>query len=222
MQRLNQTANENKSKNQAAHNRWLQSYTPLQIKEANNARDQLKRDAKAAGKSKAIARYNHIKDDRLVKQPANPYAMFVQDRVASGDLNGMQVKEYGSLLGREFKELSATQKKVSQPPQKYSTSSNDLSALPRQVRRRTQPLLGRVQDSLRHRRPQRKIVSCCCSLISHTHHQSTSKDSPFLSHCTLTSCCCLEKYGVNVEKLVGLDILYRYPLSNRNSGLQRK
>ncbi len=111
MQRLNIVANENRAKNDAAYRRWLQSYTPLQIKEANNARDQLKRNAKAAGKP--ATKLQHLKDDRLVKQPANPYAMFVQDRVASGDLRGMQVSEYGRLLGREFKEMSASEKKVS-------------------------------------------------------------------------------------------------------------
>ena len=103
---MNRIANENKAKNEAALKRWVQSFTPLQIKEANNARDQLKREAKKnSSKRQFRHKFSHIKDDRLVKQPANTYAMFVQDRYASGDMNGMKIGEIGKLVGREFKEI---------------------------------------------------------------------------------------------------------------------
>jgi hypothetical protein len=39
--------------------------------------------------------------------------MFLQDRVASGDMNGMKIPEIGKLVAREFKDMSAAQKKVS-------------------------------------------------------------------------------------------------------------
>lgn len=110
-QRANHTANTNRAKNETAHKNWVQSFTPLQIKEANNARDQLKREAKKNG-DKHPRKYAHIKDDRLVKLPVNPYALFLQDRVASGDMNGMKIGEVGKLVAREFKDLDAAQRKV--------------------------------------------------------------------------------------------------------------
>ncbi len=106
---MNHIANENKAKNEVAYKKWLASYTPLQIKKANLARDQLKRQAKAAGKK---AGFPHIQDERIVKRPGNAYAYFLQDRVASGDMRGMQVSEVGKLVGREWKELSLSGRKV--------------------------------------------------------------------------------------------------------------
>lgn len=93
----------------------MASFTPLQIKDANNARDHLRRlqtkdGAPSNGRKKV---YRHIQDERLVKRPVNPYAQFLKDRVASGDLNGMTVSEIGKLISREYKELGGAQKKVS-------------------------------------------------------------------------------------------------------------
>ena len=82
----------------------------MQIKEANSARLSLRREAKATGKK---AQFNHIKDDRLVKQPINSYAFFLKDRIASGDMTAMQIGEVGKLVAREWKGLSAADKKVS-------------------------------------------------------------------------------------------------------------
>jgi hypothetical protein len=109
VQRYNHEANVNKEKNAVAYKQWVQSYTPLQIKEANNARRQLARKAKAAGKK---TKYSSIKDDRHVKAPRNAYSFFFGERHASGDLRGMSVAESGKLLGREWKSLSASEQKV--------------------------------------------------------------------------------------------------------------
>lgn len=53
-----------------------------------------------------------IKDDRIVKLPLNAYAFFFKERHASGDFKGMAVAESGKLVGREWKELAASEKKV--------------------------------------------------------------------------------------------------------------
>ena len=82
----------------------------MQIKEANSARLSLRREAKATGKK---AQFNHIKDDRLVKQPINSYAFFLKDRIASGDMRAMQIGEIGKLVAREWKGLPAADRKVS-------------------------------------------------------------------------------------------------------------
>ena len=106
---MNHTANENRAKNVAAYKRWLSTYTPKQVKEANNARNQLRKEAKAAGKKTT---YPHIKDDRLVKQPRNAYSYFLSARVASGDMKNMKITEIGGLVAREWKALNGPEKKV--------------------------------------------------------------------------------------------------------------
>jgi hypothetical protein len=99
----------NKEKNVAAYKRWVQSHTPLEIKQANSARRALARKAKAAGKKTT---YPSIKDDRTVKQARNAYSYFFADRHASGDLKGLSIGEAGKLLGREWKELSSSEVQV--------------------------------------------------------------------------------------------------------------
>ena len=108
-QRANRIAHENQTKNEIAYKKWLESHTPAQIRDANNARNQLRAQAKAEGIKRT---YQHIKDDRLVKQPLNAYGFFLKDRVASGDMTGMRITEIGQLVGKEWKALSAADKKV--------------------------------------------------------------------------------------------------------------
>ena len=83
----------------------------MQIKEANHARDQLRKQAKKSGSKKT---YFHIKDDRLVKQPANAYSLFLKDRFESGDMKGMELAETSKLVAREWKGLNTSERKVSQ------------------------------------------------------------------------------------------------------------
>ncbi len=107
---MNHIGNQNKAKNETAYKRWVQSFTPLQIKQANHARDLLKQEAKKNGKKTT---YPHIKDDRLVKMPQNQYSMFLKDRFDSGDMKGMRIAEAGKLVAREWKDISPAEKRVS-------------------------------------------------------------------------------------------------------------
>ncbi|ETN36242.1 uncharacterized protein HMPREF1541_08519 [Cyphellophora europaea CBS 101466] len=107
---LNHAANENAGKNQAAYKRWVQTFTPVQIKDANTARALLLRSAKA-DKVKHLARYRSIKDDRSVKRPRNAYSWFLGDRINTGDYKGMTNGEAFKLIGREWSQLPADQKK---------------------------------------------------------------------------------------------------------------
>ena len=109
MQRYNHEANQNKSKNEQAYKKWVQSHSPLNIKAANNARRQMTKKAKANGKKK---HYKPIRDDRIVSRPMNAYSYFFKERNDSGDFNGMAVAERGKLVGQEWKKLSAAGKKV--------------------------------------------------------------------------------------------------------------
>jgi hypothetical protein len=109
LKRANHIAHENQAKNKIAYKKWLESHTPAQIRNANNARNQLRAQAKVEGTKKT---YQHIKDDRLVKQPLNAYGFFLKDRVASNDMTGMRITEIGQLVGREWKALPAADRKV--------------------------------------------------------------------------------------------------------------
>jgi hypothetical protein len=53
-----------------------------------------------------------IQDDRRVKSMRNGYSFFFAERHSSGDLKGMTVAESGKLVGKEWKEMSASEKKV--------------------------------------------------------------------------------------------------------------
>ncbi|OQV08258.1 HMG-box domain-containing protein [Cladophialophora immunda] len=108
-ERYNHEATENKAKNDRAYKQWVQTHSPLEIKLANNARRQLTKKAKAAGKKK---QYKSIQDDRSVHRPRNAYAFFFKERNDSGDLQGMTVGERGKLIGQEWKKLSAAEKKT--------------------------------------------------------------------------------------------------------------
>jgi hypothetical protein len=44
--------------------------------------------------------------------PPNPYARFVQERYASGDLHSIKLGEAGKLIAQEWKSLPASEKKV--------------------------------------------------------------------------------------------------------------
>ncbi|KAH8663117.1 hypothetical protein BGZ60DRAFT_433127 [Tricladium varicosporioides] len=106
LEALNHRANENKRANDAALQKWLSGYTPIEIKTANNARNQL---------SKLLNRkYSQLPDERLVRGPTNAYVYFVKDRLASGDLKGISAQESLKLIGAEWKQVSASDKKVYQ------------------------------------------------------------------------------------------------------------
>lgn len=64
-------------------------------------------------KTKHTQKYPPLHDDRLVKRPVTAYILFNSNRHASGDFHRMPLKESSALIGREWKELSAQEKKVS-------------------------------------------------------------------------------------------------------------
>lgn len=83
----------------------MNTYTPLQIKNANRARRLLK---------SRLVSYNkpQIQDDRRVKQPNTPYILFATERYNSGDFKNMATGEVGKLQGQEWKALSESTKAV--------------------------------------------------------------------------------------------------------------
>ncbi|RMZ79117.1 hypothetical protein DV738_g3455, partial [Chaetothyriales sp. CBS 135597] len=108
-ERLNRIAGENKAQNEAAYKEWVQSHTPLQIKQANHARDLLRQEARKLNKKTSFPR---IKDERLPKLPQNQFSLFLQERFQSGDLKGQSIAEAGKRVAQEWKDLSPTEKKA--------------------------------------------------------------------------------------------------------------
>jgi hypothetical protein len=93
----------------------VQTYTPAEVQNINNARAQLLREAKKAG-TKRLAPFRPIKDDRLPHKAATGYSYFFGERMASGDFKGMKIIESGTLIAREWKALSAAETKVNFRP----------------------------------------------------------------------------------------------------------
>lgn len=105
-QHYNHIASQNKAQNVAIRKEWLASHTPEEIYRANIARIGLSQRT-------TRARPRKIKDDRIVKRPRNVFAFFVTERHASGDFKGIKIPESAVLIGREFKGLTDSEKKVS-------------------------------------------------------------------------------------------------------------
>jgi hypothetical protein len=105
LQAYNHTANQNKAANKLALKKWVESHTPDQIRVANNARKQLKRKLTAR-------KYPLIPDDRAPKHPTNAMIYYMKEKHASGDLKGLKISETASLLSQEWKNLSASERKV--------------------------------------------------------------------------------------------------------------
>lgn len=104
-QHYNHIANQNIAQNAAAKQEWINSHSPEEIYNANVARE---------GLSKRTKGYVvKIKDERLVKRPRNAYTFFVKERYTSGDFKGIKVPEATSLITREYKGLTDSEKKVS-------------------------------------------------------------------------------------------------------------
>lgn len=111
----NHLANENKANNETQYRRWIESHTPAQIHESNRVRALLiKRTSKAekAGSRKTRVPVK-LQDDREVKQCKTSYIYFHTERFKSGDFKGIIAPEAARRIGREWKELSAAEKKVS-------------------------------------------------------------------------------------------------------------
>lgn len=84
---------------------WLESHTPAQIRDANQARLQLNRLQKK--------RVRPIKDERLVKRPLSAFFIFMKERLASGDFKHLTGREVTPRISAEWKNMTETEKQVS-------------------------------------------------------------------------------------------------------------
>ncbi|KAL9098776.1 MAG: hypothetical protein Q9163_005625 [Psora crenata] len=112
LEHYNHLANQNKAANEKAYRQFIESHTALEIYKANLARAALRRLSRAkAGARHRSSKWGPLRDERQVKNPKTSYILWCEERHKSGDLNGMTTATRGSLLGREWKSLTAAEKK---------------------------------------------------------------------------------------------------------------
>ncbi|KAJ5766990.1 uncharacterized protein N7511_004606 [Penicillium nucicola] len=101
-------AEQNKIANKAAFEAWLNSYTPLQIRQANNARQQLHRvEDKTRSK-----RWSPIPDERLVKRASTSYNLYFTERLRSSDNQHMDARERFATFAKDWAALPETEKET--------------------------------------------------------------------------------------------------------------
>src|SRR5690242_15247223 len=90
-QHYNHLANEQTAAKRAEYQAWVRSYTPDQIRIANNARALLRKKLGRSAKTNSWPAHTHkIHDDRQVSKASTPYLLFFQERWASGDFKGIK------------------------------------------------------------------------------------------------------------------------------------
>jgi len=93
-------------KNQVAYKAWLDSIPPEKIRQANLARDAMKRMGLRGTR-------NHLPDPRKVKRLTIASTHFLKERHASGDFKGVPVQEATPLILKEWRDLSPAAQRVS-------------------------------------------------------------------------------------------------------------
>ena len=93
--------------NNAAYKAWVESHTAEEIADANRARARLQKISPSARKRAPIP------DERQPKRPSTAFALYVKARWATGDFAGQPVGVAGKEISREWKSLSASERKVS-------------------------------------------------------------------------------------------------------------
>jgi predicted nucleic acid-binding Zn ribbon protein len=109
---LNHRASENKAKNEADYVKWVESFTPDQIRIANNARISIKKRLSASGIKFKQGSYSQIKDSRQPHPHIAATNIFIREKHATGDFKGIGFAEASAQLHREWKAMSEAEKKV--------------------------------------------------------------------------------------------------------------
>ncbi|TID21495.1 hypothetical protein E6O75_ATG04890 [Venturia nashicola] len=115
LEHYNHVANQNKAANEKAYVRWVNSYTPEQIRVANIARTTLKRKvtAGAPGTARGLKVLYKIKDERQPKRPSAAYIFFYTERRASHDTKNISLGDVVKLITKEWNALGPAEKKAS-------------------------------------------------------------------------------------------------------------
>ncbi|KAK2742564.1 hypothetical protein FQN57_005190 [Myotisia sp. PD_48] len=96
-------AEQNSIINKRAHDEWIQSHTPLEIKEANAARRRLR-------KLLNTRKYPLLVDKRQVKKPLSAYLIFLTSKIATEDLKHFPIKERFGQVAHLWKHMAESEK----------------------------------------------------------------------------------------------------------------
>ncbi|KAK2865306.1 hypothetical protein FQN49_003709 [Arthroderma sp. PD_2] len=105
LEELQQTCEKNITTNRHNLEQWVESHTPLEIKNANDARRKLRRILSSKSRT-----YNAIKDDRQVKPPRSAYIFYAADKQKTGALDHLSAKERLSEIARTWNNASESEK----------------------------------------------------------------------------------------------------------------
>lgn len=145
-QNYNHIANQNKIANVANLKKWVESFTPDQIRVANNARKLLRKKGTSA-RVPAL-----IPDERQPKRPVPAHSFYLQERYETGDFKGIKLAEAAGIILNEWKSLSTSEKQVRDRNALASDSHADYKlGLRGQSRRATTAIPTRGEDRLRPR-----------------------------------------------------------------------
>ncbi|KAI1176721.1 hypothetical protein F4777DRAFT_544907 [Nemania sp. FL0916] len=103
--RLKTAAEKNKLANDVTYKKWVESHSPQNIREANNARRLLKKKHNYP-KSKGL---QVIHDDRAPKRPLTAYMLYAKARLSSGDL-GVPAVQAVRDIAKEWKTLTPAER----------------------------------------------------------------------------------------------------------------
>lgn len=104
LQQFVATAATNKEAYEKEYKEWLDSHSPLEIKQANDARRRL---AQIQNK-----KFFPLHDPRLVKRSKIAYLFYAEERHQAGDLKYMPIPERGVRIAEEWRGMTAAEKQV--------------------------------------------------------------------------------------------------------------
>ncbi|OJJ73962.1 hypothetical protein ASPBRDRAFT_29120 [Aspergillus brasiliensis CBS 101740] len=96
------TAATNKEEYEKEYKKWLDSHSPLEIKQANDARRRL---AQIQNK-----KFFPLHDPRLVKRSKIAYLFYAEERHQAGDLKHMPIPERGVRIAEEWRGMTTAEK----------------------------------------------------------------------------------------------------------------
>ncbi|EAS27695.3 uncharacterized protein CIMG_10300 [Coccidioides immitis RS] len=99
-ERLREAAKSNAEANRATFEAWVKNHTPLQIKEANNARRKLRN---LLDKPRS---FPDIRDPRQVKRPLSAYIIFAKEQLNSAELANLTVTEKMMRIGKSWRDMT--------------------------------------------------------------------------------------------------------------------
>ncbi|KZZ88083.1 High mobility group, superfamily [Ascosphaera apis ARSEF 7405] len=103
VQDLSRRAAANKRANAEAYKRWIETLTPLQVKDANQARRRLNTLLKKQA-------YRPLHDDRLVTRPRSGYVLFFKDHFAAQAQPEDKAATVAGRIGMMWRNLGAAEK----------------------------------------------------------------------------------------------------------------